>query len=103
MVLDTEALQARTWKSFVNEDQENMKLTIIWSDSFQKREAASENKFIREKEMQTYVWQYTNDWHPVMMIRLKNLKEKLAAQRKHLDELDQHIVELEKGAGGEQH
>ena len=34
---------------------------------------------------------------------LKALRDKLKAQRKHLDELDQHIQELEKGAGGEQH
>lgn len=33
---------------------------------------------------------------------LKKLKEKLSAQRKHLDELDQHIKELESERGGEQ-
>jgi hypothetical protein len=33
---------------------------------------------------------------------LKKLKEKLAAQRKHLDELDEHIKELESERGGEQ-
>jgi cell division protein FtsL len=30
------------------------------------------------------------------------LKEKLAAQRKHLDELDQHIKDLESERAGEQ-
>jgi len=54
-------------------------------DSFQKREQANENMFIRQKEMES----------------LKKLKEKLALQRKHLDELDSHIAELEKDKGGE--
>ena len=35
---------------------------------------------------------------------LRKLKEKLDSQRKHLDELDNHIKELEKEqGGGEQH
>jgi len=55
------------------------------SDSFSKREAASENLFIRQKEMES----------------LKRLKEKLSTQRQHLDELDKHIKELEKEGGGE--
>ncbi|KAJ9604097.1 ATPase inhibitor [Cladophialophora chaetospira] len=54
------------------------------ADSFTKREQASENKFIKEKEMES----------------LKRLREKLQQQRKHLDELDKHIQELE-GEGGE--
>ena len=33
---------------------------------------------------------------------LRKLKEKLKAERKHLDELDSHIKELESQAGGEQ-
>jgi len=33
---------------------------------------------------------------------LKQLKEKLKAQRKHLDELDAHIADLESTKGGEQ-
>jgi len=48
-------------------------------DSFTKREQASENMFIREREMET----------------LRQLKQKLQAQRKHLDELDAHIADLE--------
>ena len=32
---------------------------------------------------------------------LRKLKEKLSQQRKHLDELDTHIQELERDAGGE--
>ncbi|KAH0835324.1 hypothetical protein AYO21_01546 [Fonsecaea monophora] len=54
-------------------------------DAFTRREQASETKFIREKEMES----------------LRKLKEKLAQQRKHLDELDEHIQELERDAGGE--
>lgn len=42
--------------------------------------------YIREKEMDA----------------LKKLKEKLKLQRQHLDELDDHITELEKERGGEQ-
>ncbi|RMZ89148.1 hypothetical protein DV736_g3636, partial [Chaetothyriales sp. CBS 134916] len=56
------------------------------SDAFSRREQASENKFIREKELES----------------LKKLKEKLAVQRKHLDELDKHIEELESERKGEQ-
>ncbi|KIW69701.1 hypothetical protein PV04_05563 [Phialophora macrospora] len=52
-------------------------------DSWTKREQANETKFIREKEMES----------------LRKLKEKLAQQRKHLDELDKHIQELEGDAG----
>jgi len=59
----------------------------VQGDSFTKREAAAENKFIREKEMES----------------LRKLKEKLSVQRQHLDELDKHIKELEKDSGGEQH
>ncbi|EXJ85148.1 hypothetical protein A1O3_05823 [Capronia epimyces CBS 606.96] len=33
---------------------------------------------------------------------LRKLKEKLAQQRKHLDELDQHIKDLESERSGEQ-
>ncbi|RMD41552.1 hypothetical protein DV735_g3557, partial [Chaetothyriales sp. CBS 134920] len=56
------------------------------SDAFNRREQASENKFIREKELES----------------LRKLKEKLAIQRKHLDELDKHIEELEASRKGEQ-
>ncbi|EHY55356.1 ATPase inhibitor [Exophiala dermatitidis] len=55
-------------------------------DSWTRREQASETKFIREKEMES----------------LRKLKEKLAQQRKHLDELDQHIKDLESERAGEQ-
>jgi len=55
-------------------------------DSFSKREAASENLFIRQKEKES----------------LQKLKEKLQTQRAHLDELDKHVKELEKDSGGEQ-
>ena len=34
---------------------------------------------------------------------LRKLKDKLKVQRQHLDELDKHIMELEKDSGGEQH
>lgn len=42
----------------------------------------------------------------ILMTRLpslRKLKAKLDQQRKHLDELDGHIKELEKQNGGEQH
>jgi hypothetical protein len=35
------------------------------------------------------------------MSSLKNLREKLGVQRKHLDELDKHIQEMEEGNSGE--
>ncbi|GAQ39051.1 hypothetical protein AtubIFM56815_007562 [Aspergillus tubingensis] len=56
------------------------------ADSFTKREAAQENLYVREKEME----------------KLRALKAKLSEQRKHLDELDKHIDEFTKNQGGEQ-
>ncbi|EEA21806.1 ATPase inhibitor [Talaromyces marneffei ATCC 18224] len=56
------------------------------ADSFTKREAAQENLYVREKELE----------------KLKELKSKLKEQRKHLDELDKHIDQLTKEQGGEQ-
>jgi hypothetical protein len=77
---------------------------LLCSDSFTKREAAAENLFIRQKEMERY---NSNPWsavpHADGVHSLKNLKEKLRIQRQHLDELDKHIKELEKESGGEQH
>jgi len=48
-------------------------------DSWQKREQASETKYIRDKEMEA----------------LRNLKKRLADQRAHLEELEKHINTLE--------
>ncbi|RAK92326.1 hypothetical protein BO79DRAFT_207438 [Aspergillus costaricaensis CBS 115574] len=56
------------------------------ADSFTKREAAQENLYVHEKEME----------------KLRALKAKLNEQRKHLDELDKHIDEFTKNQGGEQ-
>ncbi|PWY91129.1 hypothetical protein BO70DRAFT_86208 [Aspergillus heteromorphus CBS 117.55] len=56
------------------------------SDSFTKREAAQENLYVHEKELQ----------------KLRALKAKVAEQRKHLDELDKHIEDFTKNQGGEQ-
>ncbi|KAJ4366223.1 ATPase inhibitor [Neocucurbitaria cava] len=56
-------------------------------DSWTKREAAAETKYIREEEQ----------------AKLKALKEKLKAQRKHLDDLDQHLDDVikESNASGQ--
>ncbi|GAD93388.1 ATPase inhibitor, mitochondrial precursor, putative [Paecilomyces variotii No. 5] len=55
-------------------------------DTFSRREAAQENLYVREKEME----------------KLRALKSKLKEQRAHLDELDKHIDELTRSQGGEQ-
>jgi len=55
-------------------------------DSFTKREKATEDYYIRQKERE----------------KLLELKKKLNQQRAHLDELDAHIEELTKNQGGEQ-
>ncbi|KAJ9294648.1 hypothetical protein DTO271G3_6568 [Paecilomyces variotii] len=55
-------------------------------DTFSRREAAQENLYVREKEME----------------KLRALKAKLKEQRAHLDELDKHIDELTRSQGGEQ-
>ncbi|RVD86755.1 uncharacterized protein DFL_005016 [Arthrobotrys flagrans] len=54
-------------------------------DSFTRREKAQEDFYIKQREKE----------------RLSKLREKLAAQRKHLDDLEEDIKELEKHAGGE--
>ena len=36
-----------------------------------------------------------------LLCSLRRLKEKLVVQRKYLDEMDQHVKELEKDSGGE--
>jgi hypothetical protein len=55
-------------------------------DAFTKRERASEELYVAEKEKE----------------KLMLLKQKLNAQRKHLDDLEKHIDELTKDQGGEQ-
>ncbi|KAK4942517.1 ATPase inhibitor [Elasticomyces elasticus] len=59
---------------------------IARGDAWTNREQANETKFIREREMES----------------LRKLKEKLQQQRKHLDELETHIKDLESERGGEQ-
>jgi len=54
-------------------------------DAFTKREAASEEFYIKEEEKR----------------KLGELKEKLAGQRKHLDELERNIDDMMKSGGGE--
>ncbi|KAK1148936.1 ATPase inhibitor [Aspergillus melleus] len=56
------------------------------SDSFQRREAAQENMYIHEKELE----------------KLRSLKKSITEQRAHLDKLDKHIDEITKNQGGEQ-
>ncbi|PYH84082.1 putative mitochondrial ATPase inhibitor [Aspergillus uvarum CBS 121591] len=56
------------------------------SDSFQKREAAQEGRYIHEKELE----------------KLQKLKASIKDQRDHLDKLDKHIDEITKEQGGEQ-
>ncbi|PYH90519.1 hypothetical protein BO71DRAFT_422236 [Aspergillus ellipticus CBS 707.79] len=56
------------------------------SDQFTKREAAQENLYIHEKELD----------------KIRALRAKVADQRKHLDELDKHLEDITKGQGGEQ-
>ncbi|QKX53566.1 uncharacterized protein TRUGW13939_00645 [Talaromyces rugulosus] len=53
---------------------------VASSDAFTRREAASENKFVKEKELE----------------KLSLLKQKLKEQRRHLDDLDKHIDDLTK-------
>ncbi|KEF62296.1 uncharacterized protein A1O9_00268 [Exophiala aquamarina CBS 119918] len=61
---------------------------VASSDAFTRREQASEAKYIRDKELES----------------IKKLKEKLEAQREHLNKLDQHIKEMEnERSGGEHH
>lgn len=54
-------------------------------DAFTRREAASEELYIRQEEK----------------AKLMAIREKLAAQKKHIEELDRHIQDLTKDHGGE--
>ncbi|KAL1989116.1 hypothetical protein VTN96DRAFT_3663 [Rasamsonia emersonii] len=54
-------------------------------DQFTRREAAQENLYVKEKELE----------------KLRALKAKLQEQRRHLDELDKHIDQLTREQGGE--
>ncbi|RAL11255.1 uncharacterized protein BO97DRAFT_406212 [Aspergillus homomorphus CBS 101889] len=55
-------------------------------DSFTKREAAQESRYIYEKELE----------------KIQKLREHIKEQREHLDKLDKHIDEITKNQGGEQ-
>ncbi|KAM4054842.1 mitochondrial ATPase inhibitor [Hirsutella rhossiliensis] len=55
-------------------------------DAFQRREKASEDYAIRQREKE----------------KLLELKKKLAEQQQHLDRLSKHIDEITKDQGGEQ-
>ncbi|KAH6853833.1 mitochondrial ATPase inhibitor, IATP-domain-containing protein [Chaetomium sp. MPI-CAGE-AT-0009] len=55
-------------------------------DAFQKRERASEDFAIRQREKE----------------KLRELKKKLAEQQAHLQQLSDHIDEITKDQGGEQ-
>ncbi|KAL5361915.1 mitochondrial ATPase inhibitor, IATP-domain-containing protein [Aspergillus floccosus] len=55
------------------------------SDAFQRREAAQENLYIHEKEIE----------------KLQALRKKINEQRQHLNELDKHLEELQNEQGGE--
>ncbi|KAF2454615.1 mitochondrial ATPase inhibitor, IATP-domain-containing protein [Lineolata rhizophorae] len=56
-------------------------------DAYTRREKANEDLYIKEEEKR----------------KLMQLKEKITAQRKHMDELEKHIDDLTKEQGGEQH
>ncbi|KAI1072593.1 hypothetical protein LB507_003124 [Fusarium sp. FIESC RH6] len=56
-------------------------------DAFQRREKASEDYAIRQREKE----------------KLIELKKKLQEQQQHLDRLSKHIDEITKEQGGEQH
>lgn len=77
------------------------------SDAFNKREQAEEGRFIRQKEMERCVPRticLSCASTDQSFRSLRKLKEKLQQNRKHLDELDNHIEELQKQqGGGEQH
>ncbi|EXJ81116.1 hypothetical protein A1O3_07404 [Capronia epimyces CBS 606.96] len=55
---------------------------VASGDSFNRREQALENVYFRQHELDN----------------IKKMKEKLAAQRKHLDEVESHLIEMEQAA-----
>ncbi|KAF2401588.1 hypothetical protein EJ06DRAFT_349998 [Trichodelitschia bisporula] len=62
-------------------------LGIKAGDAFTSREKANEEFYIRKEERQ----------------KLLLLREKLSAQKKHIEELDKHIEGLTRESGGEKH
>jgi len=59
---------------------------LVRSDAFQRREKASEDYAIRQREKE----------------KLLELKKRLADQKDHLNKLEEHINEITKNQGGEQ-
>lgn len=55
---------------------------IAAADTFNRREHVIEDLYVKQHELEN----------------IKKLREKLAAQRKHLDEVENHINEMEKAA-----
>ena len=68
--------------------------TLIFcrKDAFQRREAAHEGLYIRQRELEKYVAQNGRDGRYVLiLVRIALLRLKLKEQRKHMDELDKHL------------
>jgi ATPase inhibitor, mitochondrial len=65
------------------------------SDQFTRREAAQENIYVKEKELEKcdiiHPLTYQRNTLIRSSYRLRHLKQKLTEQRKHLDELDKHM------------
>ncbi|KIX02596.1 uncharacterized protein Z518_08537 [Rhinocladiella mackenziei CBS 650.93] len=59
---------------------------VAAGDSFIRREQAIENMYFKQHEMEN----------------IKKMREKLMAQRKHLDEVESHLNEMEKAAAAAQ-
>ncbi|KEF59237.1 uncharacterized protein A1O9_04081 [Exophiala aquamarina CBS 119918] len=55
---------------------------VAASDTFSRREHVIEDLYVKQHELEN----------------IRKLREKLAAQRKHLDEVEEHINEMEKTA-----
>lgn len=89
----------------------------LFSDAFTKREAASEELYIRQEEKAKYVQLGTVDdttrLHTIRTLavriqgifltadRLMAIKEKLRMQRQHMDDLDKHMLVIPIGVGYE--
>ena len=62
------------------------------SDAFTRREKGSEDMWIKQEEKSKYV--FSSEVHQLLTYandRLLALKERLQAQKKHIEELDKHM------------
>lgn len=63
----------------------------IRKDAFTQRGAAQEGMYIKEQEIEKYIFFHWDLYYDANPGRMKRLREKLRESRKHMEELDKHL------------